>query len=336
VKCTTCGESPTRKEREKGILDLSMCRLAFKDATSGMALSQKLSNYLCAQNEMSISKYVVTFESDWGMPCTQPELKGQIYLGWLEMAAGYISAIYQSLFGSKPKSVDEAINRINESDFSVVHLMGFDNSFYYAYLYPLLFASLGLKSLNISFVVNEFLLLSGEKFSTSRNHAIWANEVFKDEVSSDWYRFYLSVKKPENLRENYVPEEFEMFQSTLSKKIQCVYDNHMARLRDYPLVGLTGTLSQTPDSEFSSYLNDQREKLTAYMTPAKGYSVKGYASVLVNLIDAIESHQRTSVIAGGRESLTGLRAEHEAIKLLHASLQPIAPNLAECFAIGKF
>lgn len=339
VKCTACDAIPIRRSKPKGILDLGKCAAAFPAASSNMTLDSKLSEYLNGISKKGILKYVVTFESDWGVPCAQPELEGQIYLGWIEMAAGYLSAIYQSLFEMKPKTVEEAIDRINHKNANIIHLMGFDNSFYYAYLYPVLLTSLGLKPLNITFVVNEFLLLSEEKFSTSRNHAIWANDVFTDEISTDWYRFFLSVKKPEGRRENYEPCEFDKFRSDTSAKLEKIYKEHLSRLGDFPFADLYQSETLETTSQYANYIKAQRAKLSKYMSASEVYSVKHYAQAVLEMIDDISTYQAENrkLYASTmcpKQQRELIRVEHVSIKTLHSFLVPLAPNLAQSLAVG--
>lgn len=55
---------------------------------------------------------------------------------------------------------------------------GIDNSWFYVGLFPALYHTLGAwRPEQVRWVINYFLLLDGEKFSTSRRHAIWVQDV---------------------------------------------------------------------------------------------------------------------------------------------------------------
>ena len=59
-----------------------------------------------------------------------------------------------------------------EADWKIVHFFGYDNSFYHAVLYPVLYRlAFPDWTPDIDYNVNEFYLLDGSKFSTSRRHA---------------------------------------------------------------------------------------------------------------------------------------------------------------------
>jgi methionyl-tRNA synthetase len=59
-------------------------------------------------------------------------------------------------------------------------------------------------------VVNEFYTLDGAKFSTSRNHAIWANELLHKEDPSI-VRLYLAWDRPDRYRSDFTWHSFQAF-----------------------------------------------------------------------------------------------------------------------------
>ena len=127
------------------------------------------------------------------LPCDQ----GQKIHVWLEMAAHYESLAQRPDFW--------------------IHCFGFDNSFYYLLFIPAILRSLNPKTrLPDVFVSNEFFLLQGSKFSTSRNHAIWADEF---SGNTDHLRLFLSLKRPSVSQSNFSPEEFKNFSLKLEKQL---------------------------------------------------------------------------------------------------------------------
>ncbi len=75
-----------------------------------------------------------------------------------------------------------------------IHCFGFDNAFHYLVFIPALLHALNPRARLPDVVVsNEFLKLEGQKFSTSRKHAIWADEVAAD---VDHLRLFLALNRP--------------------------------------------------------------------------------------------------------------------------------------------
>ncbi|HEX2904776.1 MAG TPA: class I tRNA ligase family protein [Jatrophihabitans sp.] len=85
---------------------------------------------------------------------------------------------------------------------------GIDNGFYFALLWPALFAALGVQPGQVGgAAVNEFYTLDGQKFSTSRNHAIWADEELASEDPA-LIRLYLSWDRPDRYCSDYTRDRY--------------------------------------------------------------------------------------------------------------------------------
>lgn len=333
LSCNVCGATSRLYQGQKGVLNLGLCAVDYEHAGFKITAPPKLEKYLLKQHALKHNEYVVTFHNEWGVPSSHPELTGQSYLAWIEMAAGYLAAIYKSVFGVEVTDVKFAIERLNNADFEVIHLMGFDNSFYYAYLYPQLFAALGLQALKITYVVNDFLLLDQQKFSTSRNHAIWANDVFTSPSIADWYRFYLSLKRPDSKRENFDRDEFESFcQNTLADLTQ-LFTIHRQRLDEHFSGGVPQPGSWTRlHEEYYMFFNRYRIQLSNSLSVPNGYAVKQYAHSIKQLLEVIVRFQRITsgdfVDSADRgEQRTSIYLEAEAIALLRLHLGCIMPQV---------
>ncbi|MGI8665668.1 MAG: class I tRNA ligase family protein [Jatrophihabitans sp.] len=91
------------------------------------------------------------------------------------------------------------------------HFHGIDNGFYFALLWPALYAALGVRSDQIGgTVVNEFYTLDGSKFSTSRNHAVWADELLSSQDRA-LVRLYLAWDRPDRYQSDFTMAGFEAF-----------------------------------------------------------------------------------------------------------------------------
>ena len=59
-------------------------------------------------------------------------------------------------------------------------------------------------------MVNEFYTLDGLKFSTSRNHAVWANELLRDEDPA-LVRLFLAWDRPDRYQSDFTWKTFRAF-----------------------------------------------------------------------------------------------------------------------------
>jgi methionyl-tRNA synthetase len=91
------------------------------------------------------------------------------------------------------------------------HFHGIDNGFYFGLLWPALYAALGVQPEQIGgTVVNEFYTLDGLKFSTSRDHAIWADELLRSE-DPELVRLYLAWDRPDRYQSDFTLQQYQAF-----------------------------------------------------------------------------------------------------------------------------
>ncbi|MFF4582985.1 class I tRNA ligase family protein [Streptomyces sp. NPDC001373] len=147
----------------------------------------------------------LTHPSGWGVEPREGDTDGQVIWVWPEMSYGFLHGI-QSLgarLGRPWKAAEPS------ADWKIVHFFGYDNSFYHSVLYPVLYqlAHPGWTP-DIDYHVNEFYLLEGEKFSTSRRHAIWGKEVLTPDTV-DAVRYFLATTRPEGSRTDFRRAAYE-------------------------------------------------------------------------------------------------------------------------------
>ncbi len=141
--------------------------------------------------------------SNWGIDASGAP--GQKIYEWIEMAGAmvYWQTQAQKRFGIGDYALD----------FSLA--FGFDNSFFYGLVVPALMRAYDANlALPKSFLSNYFYQLNHEKFSTSRNHAIWALDIL-DRVSADPLRLYLALTRSEHHPTNFTMQAFRSFVETV-------------------------------------------------------------------------------------------------------------------------
>jgi methionyl-tRNA synthetase len=143
---------------------------------------------------------------DWGIPVPVPGAGHQRIYAWMEMCPGYLYGTGRLLGGAGAGEGWEAVWR--SPDAQIVQFFGFDNAYFHAVLFPALLLAYdpGIRLPDV-FVVNEFYLLDGKKFSTSRRHAVWGGE-FLPRVPADLVRFYLAYDRPARRQTSFTLAEF--------------------------------------------------------------------------------------------------------------------------------
>ncbi len=151
----------------------------------------------------------LAYRTDWGIPWSWDGREYRIDV-WAEMALGYLFAVPRHVSGDSPSDLGaclEGWTAIGE----VWHFFGIDNAFYYGAMIPALLAAAGLPTGRLAgLVVNEFYRLDGLKFSTSRNHAIWAHEFLAGEDPAE-VRAYLAWNRPDRASTDFTLDGYRAF-----------------------------------------------------------------------------------------------------------------------------
>ncbi|MGP3948150.1 class I tRNA ligase family protein [Streptomyces sp. 7N604] len=276
----------------------------------------------------------VTHPSTWGVTPAEKATEGQVIWVWPEMSYGFLHGI-ETLGGRLGEEWKALAPR---PDWKIVHFFGYDNSFYHSVLYPVLYKlAFPDWAPDIDYHVNEFYLLEGSKFSTSRRHAIWGKEILGPD-SVDAVRYFLSSTRPEGVRTNFRRAAYEsMLQDTLIGTWQ-EWLNDLGRRIDERHAGIAPDAGNwTPEhSAFLGRLGNRLAALTGSLSP-DGFSLRQAAAELGGIVeDVVRFGQGQSLLAGSEEwrdeSRTAVALELAAARLLAAGAAPVMPRFASRLA----
>lgn len=157
---------------------------------------QALAARTLARTELDLA---LTHPSRWGVAPAEPCDGDQVIWVWAEMA-------WSLLYGIE--ALGKRLGRdwradAPEDNWRVLAFFGYDNSFFHTVLFPILFklAHPDWRP-QLDWHLNEFYLLDGAKFSTSRRHAIWGKQVLSPDTV-DAVRWYLARTRGETERTNF-------------------------------------------------------------------------------------------------------------------------------------
>lgn len=270
----------------------------------------------------------VTHPHHWGLPCTVPGFEGQVISSWFEMGHSMLEGIREH-----GRRVGSPVSP--EADAELVQFFGFDNGFYYALLYPLLYQLVdpGFEPPAV-LVCNEFYLLDGLKFSTSRNHAIWVHEILETEPS-DLVRFYLAHTRPESERTSFTVRAYEAFVSSeLRERWQPWLADLGRRVRAYfggvaPEPGLWTDVHERYYGELDTLLRRARASYEAH-----AFSTQMATRQLMELVhrarELAGAELPMAAVARRRDEYrTAIALELAAARALAQHVAPIMPMFAQ-------
>jgi len=286
---------------------------------------KELANRLLRRDRLDLA---LTHPSEWGVRPTQDDVPGQVIWVWIELAFGFIYGI--ETLGRKLGTGWSA--SAPEDDWKIVHFLGYDNTFYHSVFSPALYkvASPGWTP-DVDYNVNEFYLLDGDKFSTSRRHVIWGKDILRPD-NVDAIRFYLSLTRPETRRTNFTIEGYEaVVRQTLVGGWQRWLDDLGARLdRQYGGVVPDAGIWTPEHTAFLACLENWLGVLTSSLGQ-DGFSLNRAAQALDGLVadtlrfSALE--RPTADIADWKDcARTAIALELAAAKLLAHCATPVMPR----------
>lgn len=328
-RCNRCGTPAQVVTTRRFYLDLETQRpvlTAFHDTVAAAPHVKALQRRLLDGPLPMVS---VSHSAEWGIAV--PDLPGQVLYEWFEMAAGFLYSATHLAADNRWESVWQ------DPDTAVVQCFGFDNAFFFAAFLPaVLHAYDPAIRLPQALVSNEFYQLEGQKFSTSRNHAVWGDEALAH-VPADVLRFVLSHDRPQN----------EQTSFSLARLHHLANDRLIA-----PAQGWLQDLQRTLQTDFAglspaalgpeAYTDAQRRFIDRLGDLARvagrayepaGFALPEAARSLVDLVDSAAEFHRSQAHLRDVPSLasvwgTSVALELEAVRRFALLAAPMMPGVA--------
>lgn len=208
ARCRLCGEPPVSVRGYRGLfLPLERYRKRLQE----FALSRRgvwrsrFFERIWTTLQHPLAPVPVTFPFDYGMPVEIPGFEGQVYNVTMQIYPALMNTfdVWRSRQGDGGWDWREVRDELD-----VVTFIGIDNGGTNAIFYgALAMAAPQTWPLPAHIVTNEFYRLDGDKFSATRDHAVWGGDLLR-RVASDQLRFYVALTYPENEESDFSLETF--------------------------------------------------------------------------------------------------------------------------------
>jgi methionyl-tRNA synthetase len=186
---------------------------------------------------------------------------------------------------------------------------------------------------DIDYHLNEFSLLDGSKFSTSRRHAIWGKDILTPHTV-DAVRCYLSWMRPEGRRTNFVRAEYDSFVTDVLIGGWQRWLNDLGSRIDKQYSGVAPAAETwTPEHHaFLARLEDRRSAIGNALGQ-DGFSLNRAARELVGIVDdavefAAAARHAAELPEWQDEARTAIALELAAARLLSLVSAPVMPRFA--------
>ncbi|HEX3492343.1 MAG TPA: class I tRNA ligase family protein [Streptosporangiaceae bacterium] len=268
--------------------------------------------------------------STWGVRPDQTDLADQVIWVWIELAFGFIYGIERlgRMLGEDWRA------SAPQDDWKIVHFLGYDNTFYHSILGPALYKIANPEwTPDVDYNVNEFYLLDGDKFSTSRRHAIWGKDILGPDTV-DGIRYYLALTRPETSRTNFTLEDYQrVVDQTLVGTWQRWLNDLGARIdKRYDGIVADAGIWTPEHTAFWAQLAGRLAEVTGALGQ-DGFSLNRAARALDGIVTDTLRFARAEAATGDLEdwkdeARTAVALELAAARLLACCAMPVMPRFA--------
>jgi len=149
----------------------------------------------------------ITRDLEWGVPVPVKGSEGKVLYVWFDAPIGYVSFTKQFLENDSKRNWEDYWKKDGES--KLVHFLGKDNIVFHSIIFPSMLKSMGDFILPENIPANEFLNLEGDKFSTSKNWAVWLDDYLQEfPDKTDLLRYVLCSILPEQKDSDFTWADF--------------------------------------------------------------------------------------------------------------------------------
>jgi methionyl-tRNA synthetase len=214
-RCARCGGAPEGFSAVIPVLRLESFRAALTQTWSAAVMPARVRSLIGYYLARGLPDVPLAYPADWGIPVGDGEQRVDV---WAEMGLGLLAEIARRI-SPQADGLDEYVaawQNVGER----WHFLGIDNAFYFGLVFPCLFTAAGLGPGGLGgLVVNEFYLLDGLKFSTSRGHAVWAHEFLAKEDPA-LARMYLCWDRPDRFQSVFTLDGYAEFREWAGTALQ--------------------------------------------------------------------------------------------------------------------
>lgn len=210
--CKICGTPPVLRPTEHYYLSLSNLQAELADYAeasvgwrdNALRLTQR---YL---NE-GLQDRAATRDLDWGVDVPVEGFEDKKIYVWIEAVSGYLSASKQWSAETGNRWEDFWVDPIGSNSgggsITAYYVHGKDNVPFHSLIWPGILLGAGGLHLPDRLFACEYMTLEGQKFSTSRNWAVWVPDILK-RYQPDSIRYFLIANGPEKRDADFSWREF--------------------------------------------------------------------------------------------------------------------------------
>ncbi|MEK4452674.1 MULTISPECIES: methionine--tRNA ligase [unclassified Paenibacillus] len=204
--CKLCGNTPSERPTEHYYLSLSNFQSELTEYVEEAQFWRDNAIKLTKRYlQEELQDRAVTRDLSWGVDVPVAGFEDKKIYVWIEAVSGYLSASKQWAAQSGGSWEDFWLEEKGEITAYYVH--GKDNIPFHTLIWPAVLLGAGGLHLPDRIISSEYLTLEGQKFSTSRNWAVWVPDIL-ERYQPDSIRYFLIANGPEKRDTDFSWREF--------------------------------------------------------------------------------------------------------------------------------
>ncbi|MEK5397771.1 methionine--tRNA ligase [Paenibacillus sp. FSL K6-2859] len=204
--CKLCGSTPTERPTEHYYLSLSNFQSELTEYVEEAQFWRENAVKLTKRYlQEELQDRAVTRDLSWGVDVPVAGFEDKKIYVWIEAVSGYLSASKQWAAQSGGSWEDFWLE--NKGKITAYYVHGKDNIPFHTLIWPAVLLGVGGLHLPDRIISSEYLTLEGQKFSTSRNWAVWVPDIL-ERYQPDSIRYFLIANGPEKRDTDFSWREF--------------------------------------------------------------------------------------------------------------------------------
>lgn len=229
--CTICGTTPRQKTSKHFFFQLPKFQQSLETWVNGGAGAHWRDNAFAFTREFlkqGLQERAITRDVTWGVPVPVTGYEGKSIYVWFDGVCGYWSAHRQwaEAHGDPDAWQPYWDKDARRDEVRHYYVHGKDNIPFHTIIWPAILLGYGGLRLPDVIVSSEYLTIEGQKLSTSRNWAIWADDVL-ERYQPDALRYTLVANGPETRDADF---SWEAFVAKTNNELVATYGNFVQRV----------------------------------------------------------------------------------------------------------
>ncbi len=245
ARCVICGGKPIMKEIKHLFLNLDKLQPELKDWIESKRgiWSPQVYNMAMGWIKEGLKPRCITRDIKWGVKVPLKGYEDKVFYVWFDAPIGYISSTKE---WAKKIGKPEEWKKFWKEECKIYHFIGKDNIPFHTIFWPAMLLANGEYLLPYRVAGLQYLNYEGDKISKSKGWGIFCENLPKTNLSSDVWRFYLTLLIPET---NDTEWRWSEFQERVNKELVANLGNFIYRTLSFIKKNFNGEIPKAKLSD---------------------------------------------------------------------------------------